>query len=384
MVSGGPRQTPPVILHVKADALARNEVELGSPQDGTCRVLVGCGENLPRPANLDRRSRRRTWPLRTGMWGKSGSRAPAWPTATTKTRKPRRQPSRPAWPGHPVPWVRARRRPLPADRRSGVHPPEAAFRDRPAEEPDHHSRAEPLSGRHRANDQFRLRGPAGGLLRRVLDRGRGPRPVGGRPGGRTAAPRPGRRRGDPGHPHGDCRPARAGSPCGHPGQGRHRCPRPPAARRGGRRAANGICAASWKSSRPGRRPRTKRNTSLPRPRPPSPRGRRSAAEIESWLIERITARLRLAPGDVKVTTPFLELGMGSLDAVEIAAGAGALAGAAVVSHRDLQLSHDRGPGVLAGPPRRVGAGRGRLAGAPLHSSARRLGFGADCWRKSAA
>ena len=33
----------------------------------------------------------------------------------------------------------------------------------------------------------------------------------------------------------------------------------------------------------------------------------SAAEIESWLVERITARLRLPPGDVKVTTPFLEL-----------------------------------------------------------------------------
>jgi acyl carrier protein len=45
----------------------------------------------------------------------------------------------------------------------------------------------------------------------------------------------------------------------------------------------------------------------------------SAEEIESWLIERITARLRLGPGDVRVTMPFLELGMGSLDAVEIAA-----------------------------------------------------------------
>ena len=37
------------------------------------------------------------------------------------------------------------------------------------------------------------------------------------------------------------------------------------------------------------------------------------------MIERITARLRLAAGDVKITTPFLELGMGSLDAVDIAA-----------------------------------------------------------------
>ncbi len=49
------------------------------------------------------------------------------------------------------------------------------------------------------------------------------------------------------------------------------------------------------------------------------RRKASAAEIESWLVQRITARLRLAPGEVKVTTPFLELGMGSLDAVEIAA-----------------------------------------------------------------
>ena len=46
MVSGGPRQDPPVVLHVKADALARNEIEIGSAQDATCRTLVGCGENL--------------------------------------------------------------------------------------------------------------------------------------------------------------------------------------------------------------------------------------------------------------------------------------------------------------------------------------------------
>src|SRR5208283_1654700 len=44
-----------------------------------------------------------------------------------------------------------------------------------------------------------------------------------------------------------------------------------------------------------------------------------AEEIESWLTQQIGARLRLAPGDVQVTTSFLELGMGSLDAVEIAA-----------------------------------------------------------------
>ncbi len=45
----------------------------------------------------------------------------------------------------------------------------------------------------------------------------------------------------------------------------------------------------------------------------------SAAEIESWLVQRITARLRLASGEVSVNTPFLELGMSSLDALEIAA-----------------------------------------------------------------
>ncbi len=45
----------------------------------------------------------------------------------------------------------------------------------------------------------------------------------------------------------------------------------------------------------------------------------TAGEIEDWLIERIAARLRLPPAQVRVTTPFLEFGMGSLDAVEIAA-----------------------------------------------------------------
>ena len=46
MVSGGPRQDPPVILHIKADSLARNQVEVGPPEDATCRIMVGCGENL--------------------------------------------------------------------------------------------------------------------------------------------------------------------------------------------------------------------------------------------------------------------------------------------------------------------------------------------------
>jgi acyl-CoA synthetase (AMP-forming)/AMP-acid ligase II/acyl carrier protein len=46
----------------------------------------------------------------------------------------------------------------------------------------------------------------------------------------------------------------------------------------------------------------------------------TSEEIAQWLIERITSRLRLRPDEVQITTPFLELGLGSLDATEIAAG----------------------------------------------------------------
>jgi len=45
----------------------------------------------------------------------------------------------------------------------------------------------------------------------------------------------------------------------------------------------------------------------------------TAREAERWLIDRIAARLHLPPSQVHVTTPFLEFGMGSVDAVEIAA-----------------------------------------------------------------
>ena len=37
------------------------------------------------------------------------------------------------------------------------------------------------------------------------------------------------------------------------------------------------------------------------------------------MTERVAMRMRLAPAQVQVTTPFLEFGMSSLDAVEIAA-----------------------------------------------------------------
>jgi acyl carrier protein len=45
----------------------------------------------------------------------------------------------------------------------------------------------------------------------------------------------------------------------------------------------------------------------------------TANEVESWLAERVAARLRLPQAQVHATTPFLDFGMASIDAVEIAA-----------------------------------------------------------------
>jgi acyl carrier protein len=44
----------------------------------------------------------------------------------------------------------------------------------------------------------------------------------------------------------------------------------------------------------------------------------TATEVEAWLTERIAARLHLCRAQVQATTPFVEFGMGSLDAVAIA------------------------------------------------------------------
>jgi acyl-CoA synthetase (AMP-forming)/AMP-acid ligase II/acyl carrier protein len=52
--------------------------------------------------------------------------------------------------------------------------------------------------------------------------------------------------------------------------------------------------------------------------PPCPRTV-TAAEVEAWLTQRIATRLRLPRGHIQVTTPFIEFGMSSVDAVEIAA-----------------------------------------------------------------
>ncbi len=45
----------------------------------------------------------------------------------------------------------------------------------------------------------------------------------------------------------------------------------------------------------------------------------TADEAEIWLINRISERTELPSGDVQVTTPFLMLGLGSMEAVELAA-----------------------------------------------------------------
>jgi acyl-CoA synthetase (AMP-forming)/AMP-acid ligase II/acyl carrier protein len=45
----------------------------------------------------------------------------------------------------------------------------------------------------------------------------------------------------------------------------------------------------------------------------------TAKEVEAWLTRRLATRLRLKPSQVQAATPFIEFGMSSLDAVEIAA-----------------------------------------------------------------
>ena len=54
------------------------------------------------------------------------------------------------------------------------------------------------------------------------------------------------------------------------------------------------------------------------PRPESVR-QPTAKEIEFWLIQRIAARMGVSASQIQVSKPFAELGMGSLDAVEVAA-----------------------------------------------------------------
>ncbi len=60
MVSGGPRQTAPTIVHVRADALGGGRAREVSHADPSARTLVGCGQCLPGQKILivDSRTRR--------------------------------------------------------------------------------------------------------------------------------------------------------------------------------------------------------------------------------------------------------------------------------------------------------------------------------------
>ena len=77
----------------------------------------------------------------------------------------------------------------------------------------------------------------------------------------------------------------------------------------------------------------------------------AAEEIESWLIERITARLRLCAGRRQGdnAVPGAWHGLPGRDGY--CRRPGTLAGKAAISHRGLQLSHDRRLGPLAGQSR---------------------------------
>ena len=368
----------PIILHVKAEALARNRVEVGSAEDTAHRrTLVGCGETLrgQRVLIVDPQTRLTVADGQVGeIWVQGPSVARGYyenPQATAATFQARLADSGEG------PFLRT-------GDLGFVHQGQFFVTGRLKNliiiRGRNHYPEDIEQTVNAAYEGLRV-GYCAAFSIEVDDRG----PLGGRPGSRTAATRPGHRRGDAGHPHGDRRPARTGSPCGRPGQGGRRSPRPPAARRGGRRAANAICAgeleilAAWKA------PRTSRWTNVPEEAPVAGNPRQvPAEEIEAWLIERITARLRLAPGDVEVTTPFLEFGMGSLDAVEIAAELERWLGRHVVAHGDLQLSHDRGLGAVAGQPCRERGGRATPRRRRFMFAPRRLEIPSSCWRKSAA
>ncbi|MFV1968725.1 MAG: AMP-binding protein [Pirellulaceae bacterium] len=55
------------------------------------------------------------------------------------------------------------------------------------------------------------------------------------------------------------------------------------------------------------------------PLPLSAVRRLDADEIEAWLVEQIAVRINLSPARIHVTSPFVQLGLSSLDAVEISA-----------------------------------------------------------------
>jgi acyl-CoA synthetase (AMP-forming)/AMP-acid ligase II/acyl carrier protein len=316
MVSGGPRQEPPVVLHVNADALARNQVEIGSAQDATCRTLVGCGENLrgQRIVIVDPRTHISVPDGHVGeIWVQGPSVAHGYyedPQATAATFQARLA-GAPGSPGRGEgPFLRTgdlgfilRKQLFVTGRlknliiiRGRNHYPEdieqtinsaykglrvgycAAFSIE-VEDHDQLVVVQEVEPRHRGLDgDAAIQAIRTAIAIRhdlevhavvLVKAGTVPKTSSGKT--RRAACRERYLRGEL------------------------------------------EILAAWNASGD-----EAEHELADAPAVVSPR-EVQAAEIESWLIERITARLRLAPGDVKVTTPFLELGMGSLDAVDIAA-----------------------------------------------------------------
>ena len=310
MVSGGPRQEPPVVLHAKADALARNRVESGLAEEGNCRVLVGCGEPLngQRVVIVDPHTRLAVPDGQVGeIWVQGGSVAFGYyesPQATAATFHARLANSGEG------PFLRTgdlgfilRKQLFVTGRLKNViiirgrnHYPEDI-------EQTINSAYQGLRVGYGAafsvevEDQDRLVVVQEVEPRqRNLDSGAAIRAI------RTAIAVQ--------HElevHAVVL-VKAGT-VPKTSSGKTRCA---ACRERYLRGELEILAA-WKATADDVEHEFADSAVVPVPR------KVPVEEIESWLIERITARLLLPAGNVQVTTPFLELGMSSLDAVEIAA-----------------------------------------------------------------
>ena len=310
MVAGGPRQCAPIILQVKADSLARNQVEIGSGQDATCRTLVGCGKKLSgqRVLIIDPRTRLPVADGQVGeIWVEGPSVASGYyenPQATAVTFRARLVNS------NEGPFLRtgdlgfifqqqlfvtSRLKDLIIIRGQNYYPEDIEQTINSAYDGLRVGYCAAFSIEVKDHDQLvvvqeveprrRLRDADAAIqairaaiaLRHQLEvhavvlvkAGMVPKTSSGKT--RRAACRDLYLRGEL------------------------------------------EILATWTAPKD-----ETENEPAEGPVMGAPR-QVPAEEIEAWLIQRITARLRLPAGDVKVTTPFLELGMGSLDAVEIAA-----------------------------------------------------------------
>ena len=318
MVSGSSRRAEPTVIHVDGEALARNRIQFASSTDAKVRSFVGCGRCLSgqRVVIVDPESRLPCPEECVGeIWIQGPSVAAGYYERAAATAARLSAP-----PG------RQRRGPVPPQRGSGLCPQPRVVRNRPGERPDHRPRPEFLSGRHRTHGRSRLRRVARRLRRRFFRRPGRSRPAGDRSGGRTSPARSGYRRGAAGDSPGRGRAARVGGSRHRAGQGRGRSQdiqRKDAAFRLPRTVPR---AGNWKFSRRGswivavpRRSIFRKTTARSFP-PGLPRGPRPRPKSRPGWFGRSRRGCALPEVQIRVTTPFLEFGMGSLDAVEIAAG----------------------------------------------------------------